>query len=222
MRAQRIGAYGGTFDPPHCGHIEIARAVVDKFELDRLLIIPAYKPPHKTLDAISDAQHRYEMATLAFAGESRVTVSRLELDAPERPYTVQTMARLREEYGLQTMLFFVMGADSFQDITKWREYGKLIESTNLIVETRPGHGVSSDHLPEAYRARVIDLRGAKDASQLIPEGEECFIYVIDDVHLDISSTDIRRRAREGKAIEGLTPPAVAEYIGRHGLYGQDL
>lgn len=222
MRAQRIGAYGGTFDPPHFGHVEIARAVVRKFHLDKLLIIPAYKPPHKTLDAISDARHRYEMATLAFAGEPRITVSRLELDAPERPYTVQTMARLREEYGLHAKLFFVMGADSFQDITKWREYGKLIESTNLIVETRPGHGVTSNHLPEAYRARVVDLGGAKDASRLIPEGDECFIYLVDDVHRDLSSTDLRRRTREGQAIEGLTPTAVAEYIGRHGLYEQDL
>lgn len=218
----RIGAYGGTFDPIHYGHIEIARLAVRRFGLDELLLIPAYRPPHKRLDAITGASHRYEMAKLAVAGEPRITVSRLELDAPERPYTVQTMARLRAEYGLHAKLFFVMGADSFQDIPKWREWERLTASVNLIVVTRPGHAVTADHLPADARARVVDARDTKDAARLLREGEECFIYVVDEVYLDISSTEIRRRARDGESLEGLTPPGVAAYIERHNLYRHDL
>jgi nicotinate-nucleotide adenylyltransferase len=231
-KADRIAAYGGTFDPIHYGHIEIARLAVRRFGLDELLLIPAYRPPHKRLDAITGASHRYEMAKLAVAGEPRITVSRLELDAPERPYTVQTMARLRAEYGLHAKLFFVMGADSFQDIPKWREWERLMANVNLIVVTRPGHAVTADHLPAEARARVVDARdtdvgdtGArktKDALQLIREGEECFIYVVDEVYLDISSTEIRRRVRDGEGLEGLTPPEVAAYIERHNLYRHDL
>ena len=226
-KADHIAAYGGTFDPIHYGHIEIARFAVRRFGLDELLLIPAYRPPHKQLDAITGASHRYEMAKLALAGEPRITVSRLELDAPERPYTVQTMARLRAEYGLHAKLFFVMGADSFQDIPKWREWESLMASVNLIVVTRPGHAVTADHLPAEARARVIyacdtDARDTKDAARLIREGEECFIYVVDEVHLDISSTEIRRRVRDGESLEGLTPPEVAAYIERHNLYRHDL
>ena len=220
--AVRIGAYGGTFDPIHYGHIEIARLAVRRFGLDELLLIPAYRPPHKRLDAITGASHRYEMANLAVASEPRITVSRLELDAPERPYTVQTMARLRAEYGLHAKLFFVMGADSFQDIPKWREWERLIASVNLIVVTRPGHAVTADHLPAAARARVVNARDTKDGSRLIREGDECFIYVVDEVYLDISSTGIRRRVRDGESLEGLTPPGVVAYIERHNLYRHDL
>ena len=226
----RIGAYGGTFDPIHFGHIASARAVVKRFELDKLLIIPAYRPPHKRLNAISGASHRYEMATLALQGEPHMTVSRLEIDAPERPYTVETMARLRATYGLPAKLFFVMGADSFQDIRQWRDYERLLTGYNIIVVTRPGHEVASEHLPPAYRARVIDWRDQRPASPLpdneldneLDNGNECFIYVIDDVDLDISSTDIRRRLREGESLEGLTPPVVIDYIRTHNLYRQEV
>lgn len=222
MRAKRIGAYGGTFDPIHCGHLEIARVVVERFALDTLLLIPAYKPPHKSLDAIAEAEHRYAMTALAIEGEPRLAVSRLEIDAPERPYTVQTMARLRESYGLHVRLFFVMGADSFQDLTKWHEYERLLASTNLIVVTRPGHSVAADHLPEAARRRVLAARQANGAWRLPADGEECFIYVIDDVWRDISSTEIRRRRRAAESIEGLVPERVRVYIEEHQLYRQNL
>ena len=221
LRAQRIGAYGGTFDPIHIGHVEIARAVVKNFALDELLVIPAFKPPHKPLQAISDSLHRYRMCALALQGEPRIRVSKMEIELPERPYTIDTIARLRSEYGVQADLFFVMGADSFAEITTWREYERLLGSTNIIVAARPGAEICAAHLPGAFRARIVDLRGKKEARPLQKNGAECFIYLTDYVHHDVSSTEIRRRVRQGLGIDELTEPGVVQYIEEHRLYREE-
>ena len=215
---QRIGAYGGTFDPIHLGHIEIARSVVRNFELDKLLFIPAYKPPHKSLEAISDSRHRYQMCVLAFEDQPRITVSKMEIDLPERPYTIETMARLRAEYGEQAKLFFVMGADSFAEIATWRDYQRLLSSTNLIVASRAGSDFSTTHLPDVFREKIVDTRSLKDCKALIKSDAECFIYLTNWVNRKASSTQIRRRVREGKSIEGLTVQSVIDYIEEHKLY----
>jgi nicotinate-nucleotide adenylyltransferase len=198
LKQLRIGAYGGTFDPIHMGHIEIARAVVRNFALDELLVIPAFKPPHKSLYAISDPLHRYKMCALALQNEPRISVSKMEIELPERPYTINTIERLRAEYGEQARLFFVMGADSFEEISTWREYKRLLESTSLIVVTRPGVEISTDHLPEQWRRRVVDLRGTRKIKALIKNAPECLIYLTDYVNRDLSSTEIRRRVEPGR------------------------
>src|SRR5262249_53598713 len=159
-----------------------ARAIVQYFALDCLLIIPAYKPPHKNLAAISQASHRFEMASLAFKNEPRIIVSRMELDAPERPYTVQTMQRLQDEYGEQSQLFFVMGADSFAEITLWREYQQLLSRFNIIVVTRPASDISWAHLPAEFQQRVIDVRGKREEIAAMIREEDGFVYLTDFVN----------------------------------------
>src|SRR6266852_131274 len=121
MDERRIAAFGGTFDPVHNGHIEVVRAIVRNFALDQLLIIPAHQPPHKDSRAIACAYHRFTMAVLALLDEPRVIVSTIELEAPDRPYTFETVKRLRSIFGPRTRLFFVLGADSFEEINTWRE-----------------------------------------------------------------------------------------------------
>jgi nicotinate-nucleotide adenylyltransferase len=219
LTKQRIGAYGGTFDPVHLGHMEIARSVVRNFELDKLLVIPAYKPPHKSFKAISDSRHRYEMCVLAFAGDARIVVSKMEIDLPERPFTINTIERLQVEYGEQSQLFFVMGADSFEEITTWREYQRLLSSTNLIVASRAGRDISISHLPEIFRERVIDARSLSDRAKLINE-EGYLIYLTDFVNCEVSSTQIRHRVQAGLSIAKMTAPAVIDYIEEHSLYRQ--
>jgi nicotinate-nucleotide adenylyltransferase len=218
MTKQRIGAYGGTFDPIHVGHMEIARSVVSHFALDALLVIPAYKPPHKSLETISDSRHRYEMCVLAFADEPQIAVSKMEIDLPERPYTINTIERLRAAYGEAAELFFVMGADSFEEITSWRDYQRLLAGTNLIVASRAGHEVSTGHLPEGFRQRVVDMRGQKADAPLIKQQAGCLIYLTDFVNREVSSTDIRRRVQAGMSIAGLTAQRVIDYIEQHRLY----
>lgn len=220
MGERLIAAYGGTFDPVHNGHLEIARAIVRNFELDQLLIIPAHRPPHKGSRAIADAYHRFAMAALATIDDSRVLVSTIELDAPDRPYTFETVERLQSAFGTETRLFFIMGADSFEELTTWREPARLLSSTSVIVVTRPGYDVGTSHLDERFRQKIVDLRGREPQTRLGEDLNEHHIYLTGYVNTRISSTEIRERVRDGESIEGLVPPRVAEYIGKYELYRQ--
>ena len=218
MGERRIAAYGGTFDPVHNGHVEVVRAIVRNFGLDQLLIIPAHRPPHKGSRAIAGDYHRFTMAVLASLDEPRVLVSTIELEAPDRPYTFETVERLRSAFGMGTRLFFVMGADSFEEINTWREPARLLASTNLIVITRPGHDVGSSHLDERFRSTIVDLRGREGELQPGEDASEHHIYLTGYVNTGVSSTEIRQRVRDGESIQDLVPPRVADYIRKYELY----
>jgi len=220
MGERRIAAYGGTFDPLHNGHLEIVRAIVRDFGLDQLLIIPAHRPPHKGSRTIAGDYHRFAMAVLASLDEPRVFVSTLELEAPDRPYTFETVERLRIDLGTETRLFFVIGADSFEEINTWREPARLLSSTNLIVVTRPGHDVSASHLDDRFRSTIVDLRGREGDLQLGEGLGEHHIYVTGCVNNVVSSTQIRQRMRDGESIRDLVPSRVADYIRKYELYGR--
>jgi nicotinate-nucleotide adenylyltransferase len=219
MSERRIGVYGGTFDPIHSGHLKVARAVVADFELDELLIVLAHRPPHKTTKAISDAYHRYAMAVLATTDDARLQVSTVELEAPSRPYTFQTMQRLREAFGPETQLFFVIGADSFEEINLWREPARILDSSHLIVITRPGHSLDTSHLPARFLASLTDWRGGRKPESAPQVAGR--VYLSDLVNVRISSTEIRRKVRDGEPIDDLVPPRVADYIRKYALYRQE-
>lgn len=218
MEERRVAAYGGTFDPVHNGHIEVVRAIVRNFHVDQLLIIPANRPPHKTSREIADAYDRYAMAVLASLCEPCVLVSTIEIEAPNKPYTFETIERLQSTFGPGTRFFFVIGADSFEEINTWREAGRLFSSTNFIVVTRPGHEVGSTHLDERFRTTVVDLRGCEGDPEIQGALDEYHIYLTDYVNMGVSSSEIRRRVRDGESIEGLVPPPVADYIRKYELY----
>lgn len=217
LSGRRTGAYGGTFDPIHCGHVEVAREVARRFELESLLIIPAHRPPHKDPRSVSNTYHRYTMAVLGMLDDGCATVSTIELESPDRPYTFETVERLRASLDPGDALFFIIGADSFEELTNWREPERILEACNLIVAARPGYEVATSHLPVTISSRVVDLRGRaeKAAKTTAPRGE---VYLTDFVLKDISSTEIRKKAREGGDLEGLVPPLVATYISRYGVY----
>jgi nicotinate-nucleotide adenylyltransferase len=210
MEERRIAAFGGTFDPVHNGHLEIVRAIVRNFGVDQLLIVPAHRPPHKDARGIADAYHRYAMAALATLEEPRVIVSTIELEAPERPYTFETIERLRSRTAAGARLFFVMGADSFKEINTWREPARLLSSTDVIVVTRPGCEVDSS-------PTVVDLREGEGESQ-VPDDGDRHIYLTGYVNNNASSTEIRRKVRDGESIVGMVPPRVADYIEKYELY----
>jgi nicotinate-nucleotide adenylyltransferase len=218
MNERRIAAFGGTFDPIHNGHLEVVRAIVRNFVLDRLLIIPANRPPHKNAGSIAAAYHRFTMAVLASLDEPRVVVSTIELEEPNRPYTFETIERLRTIFTARTRLFFVIGADSFEEINTWRETARLLSSTNVIVVTRPGHDVKSSHLEPSSRSTIVDLRECGEGIEIGGALNEYHIYVTGYVNTGVSSTEIRRLVRDGESIEGLVPPSVADYITKYELY----
>ena len=226
-QAKRIALYGGTFDPIHDGHLAVARSLVELFAFDEVLFIPAHAAPHKRRLPPTPAWHRFAMLALATAGEPRFFASTVELDAPERPYTVETIARLRADLGGGARLFFVMGADSWAEITTWRDWERLLSMCDHDVATRPGYGLSFEHVPANIRARIVDLRGASGAgaARAIGEGGAPKIFLSDAVNEDVSATAIRRQLGQAAGARGATPrvpPAVADYIRKYGLYTDEV
>lgn len=208
----RIGIYGGTFDPIHNGHLEIACAVAENFQLDVLLIVPAARPPHKAHGSISDSYHRYAMAALATLDLERVMVSAIELESPDLPYTFQTLERLRSTYGAESKFFFVLGADSFEEFHTWRHPERVLELANLVVAARPGHAIKA-------LEGIIDLRSRAGPIEAGPAGS---IFFTEYVICPISATQIREMVRRRASIDGLVPPAVASYIRKYGLYQSEV
>src|ERR1700682_5031467 len=155
MALQRLAIYGGTFDPVHNGHIEVARRALQLFELDEVLFVPACLRPHKSV--ISSAFHRFAMLALATEQYAQLRLSTIELDEPNRPYAVDTVERLQSEIGSNNRLFFMIGADSWSEITTWHEWERLLKMCDLIVVTRPGYELSGKVPPAA--AKVVDVQG---------------------------------------------------------------
>lgn len=220
--SKRIALYGGTFDPVHTGHIAVAHGLSKIFALDEVLFIPAYVAPHKRVKAVTPALHRYAMLALATQAEPRLRVSTIELDAPERPFTFETLERMREKLGDDSRLFFVMGADSWMEITTWREWEKVLGLANHIVVTRPGYELSSEHVTPKIRERIVDLRGQgkEEDAAAIDESRDARIYITDAVNMNVSATMIREAVREGRETDWLklVQPSVANYIRKYGLY----
>jgi nicotinate-nucleotide adenylyltransferase len=218
---KRIAIYGGTFDPVHAGHLEIARKVLQLFAIDEFLFMPARRAPHKLDRQTSSALHRYAMLVLATRADPQFRVSTFELEQPERGYTVDTLFHFRSQLGAAADLFFVMGADSWSEITTWREWQRLMTLANLIVVTRPGYEVALDQVDEVTAARVVDLRGLSAVSSLQKvEPDASKVFITDAVMHDVSATAVRQaaRANSNEDFDKLVPPDVADYIRKYGLY----
>jgi nicotinate-nucleotide adenylyltransferase len=211
----RIGILGGTFDPIHYGHLEMACCVKAFFNCDRMLLMPAYSPPHKPKNRITSSYHRFAMAAMATEDLDAVEVCRLELEAPTQPYTVQTVMRLKEEYS-DADLFFVMGADSFRELDTCREYQRLIASWYIVVMTSPGYDLDLEERRERLQVRIEDLRGKNE-----PVGQISglpAVFLTDLIQRDISATNVRDTVSEGASIDQWVPDAVARYIMKYRLY----
>lgn len=220
-RKKRIAVYGGTFDPVHNGHLAIAKSILTLFDLDEILFVPAFVAPHKRDVKSSAAWHRYAMLALETKDEPKLRLSTIELDAPEKPFTIQTLSRLQNEWGDSIRQFFIMGADSWADIRTWRDWEELLLMTNHIVVTRPGYKLDASHITQEARARIVDICG-KETEEVhnILEGEsEPKIYVTDAMQIDISASKIRQKVGEGKVdwVKDV-PVSVAGYIKKYKLY----
>jgi nicotinate-nucleotide adenylyltransferase len=219
---KRIALYGGTFDPVHTGHIAVADGLSKLFALAQVLFIPASVAPHKRVRDVTPALHRYAMLALATQDEDTFRISTVELDAPERPFTFETLTLMRERMGSDTQLFFVMGADSWMEITTWREWERVLALANHIVITRPGYEVGAEHVTPDTRKRIVDLRcmDKEQAAQEIDESDGAKIYVTDAVNIDISATGVRQAVRDGRDSDWTrcVQPSVANYIRKYGLY----
>jgi nicotinate-nucleotide adenylyltransferase len=217
MPLRRVAIYGGTFDPVHKGHVEVARRVLQLFELDEVLFVPAYVPPHKS--GISSAFHRFAMLALATEHYAQLRLSTVEVDEPNRPYAVDTVERLQSEIGSNNRLFFMIGADSWSEIMTWHEWERLLKMCDLIVVTRPGYELDGN-APEV--AKVVDGRGMiqQEISELLSSDSGPRVFLTDVAMVDVSATAIRAAARssEMEKLREMVPAPVASYIEKYELY----
>ena len=217
---KRIAFYGGSFDPVHRGHLAIAHALVRQFELDRFVFIPAFHAPHKSRKKPTSAYDRYAMLCLISENEPDICVSKMEIEMPERPYSVETLPRLTAEFP-DDEVFFVMGADSWMDITTWREWETVLSLTNHIVVTRPGSEIGFEHVTDEIRSRIVDLRNRSEPGA-IPTGfrnGNRSIFVTDAVNINISATEIRSKILcQNFSWHDDVPVEVANYIEKYQIY----
>jgi len=197
----RLGVLGGTFDPPHHGHLWLAASAADAMRLDRVVFMPAAVPPHKADRVVTEVADRIAMTQAAIAGDEAFTVSTLELERPGPSYTVDSVERLLADRGDAGPTYLIMAADSLEQIGTWREPDRLLQLVEWIVGPRPGHR-SADR--EALRARFGEAANR--------------IHLLDGPALDVSGSEIRERVASGQTIRYLVPRAVEEYIGEHRLY----
>ena len=216
---KRIAFYGGSFDPVHDGHLTIARKLSEIFRLDEFVFIPAFHAPHKKDKKPTSAFHRYAMLALATAAEPQIRISGMEIEAPERPFTFETLTRLKNELP-DARIFFVMGADSWQDITTWREWEKVLTLVNIIVVTRPDYEIGFSHVTEEIRQRIVDWRdGGQQQDDSRFTIHDSRIFITDAVQIDISATEIREKIRDGKGgWQEFLPTEVIKYVVKYGLY----
>jgi nicotinate-nucleotide adenylyltransferase len=197
----RIGVLGGTFDPPHVGHLWLGTLAADAMALDRVLFMPAAQPPHKAEERVSRATDRLLMTRLAIAADPTFELTAIEMERPGPSYTIDTVTELHELYGSEVMLYLVMAADSLEQIDTWREPDRLLDRIEWIVGPRPG-------APHPERA-ALEARFGANASR---------IHLLEGPSLDVSSSEIRRRVAAGHAIRYLVPRGVEELIVDRGLY----
>jgi nicotinate-nucleotide adenylyltransferase len=197
----RTGVLGGTFDPVHLGHLILAEEARWALRLERLVLMPAAQPWRKAERQVTAADHRLAMLRLAVADDPSFDVSTLEIDRGGPTYTVETLAALRSELGEGVELVFVLGEDALLDLPHWRDPAGILRLARLGVAKRPG----TPPIDLAALERV--LPGIEDRIEMIPMPL-----------IEISSTDIRRRVREGGTIRYLVPAPVQAYIAEHALY----
>ena len=214
---ERIGLLGGTFNPVHRGHLRAAEEVLRRFALDRVLFIPSYLPPHKRTRGMASPEDRFAMVELALRSHPRLLASPLEIEAEERSYSIITLNRVKAIYP-DAMIFFILGVDAFLEIETWKSYREVLEQCRFIVISRPGFDLAAARgaLPPDYQESFQDVGAAERVGADLLATFRTFLLSIPA--LDISSTDIRRRIKNGQPIQGLVPEAVEEYIRRKSLY----
>jgi nicotinate-nucleotide adenylyltransferase len=199
----RLGIMGGTFDPLHWVHLIMAEEARTRFDLDRVLFIPAGQPPHKADYRVSSVEDRYAMVLLGIASNPAFEGSRMEIERKGPSYSVDTLSRLRDECGPDAGIYFIVGADEALYLPQWHEADRLPDLTRFLVAPRPGFDLGE--LKAGLPARLYD---AIDFLPMTP--------------VDISATDIRARVADGRTIKYLVPDAVEAYIRKHKLYVEEV
>jgi len=197
----KVGVLGGSFDPIHYGHLVAAEEARAELGLACVIFVPAGQPPHKLHRVLSPPEVRLEMVNIAISTNPYFESSRVEIDRPGPHYTADTVAILRSQLGAQTDIFFIVGLDSLLEVATWRDPERLLNLCYLVAVTRPGY--------PAVDVTQLDMRIRRWADRII---------TLPIPQLDISSSNLRQRVRQGRPIKYQLPESVEQYILGHGLY----
>jgi len=204
-----VGLLGGTFDPIHCGHLDVARAARKALGLQAVWLVPARVPPHRALPHAS-AAHRFAMAALAAAEDSFLRVSDAEMDVDGPSYTIDTLGRLERQGLSPDDVCFITGADAFREIGSWKSHEELLSRCGFVVVSRPS--LSALALPGLMPGLAARMSTGGMAERY-PS-----ITLVDAITPDVSSTGVREAIRDGRPLANLVLPVVEAHILRHGLY----
>jgi nicotinate-nucleotide adenylyltransferase len=198
----KLGIMGGTFDPIHCGHLSIAKSVSALFSLEKVIFVPSPCPPHKSITEIAPVAHRFAMVQLAITDYSYFAASRIEIDRDCPTYAGDTIEEFKKIYANKE-LYFITGLDALLTILN-RNHSKTYPGIcQFIAASRPG-----------YDTEIIKKE--------IPEEFLQYVSIVEDLSVEISSTDVRRKIRVGEPVDHLVPPAVIDYIEQWNLYKNNL
>lgn len=188
---KRIGILGGTFNPIHIGHLAIAQTAQEKFNLDKVIFVPSYRPPHRNIVKLASAEERFHMVRLGTKSNPLFEVSDFEIKRRGKSYSIDTVEHFRKVYYKGAKLFFIIGTDNFAELPTWKQINDILKIVSFIVVNRPGHKIRSSKI----RHHLVNMPG-----------------------MDISASHIRRRISQGKSIKYLVPESVFRYIKRKKLY----
>ena len=197
---RRVGILGGTFDPPHMGHLILAEEARDQLQLDMVLFVPAGDPPHKRGRRLTPVEHRLAMVSLAIADNPAFFLSRVDADRPGPHYTVDMVRIIRDQFPPDVELYFLMGFDSLADLPNWHKPEELVAMCHLVALTRFDVKLDWDYL----ESRLPGIRQR--------------VSILDMPELELASHVIQARVRAGRTIRYQVPPPVEAYIYKHHLY----
>jgi len=217
VKKERIGIFGGTFNPIHSGHLRAAEIVKERFFLEKVFFIPSYLPPHKDSTGIVSAYHRLRMVELALRPYSCFVPSSIEVDAKEKSYSIITLNKLKRLHP-KALFFFILGVDAFLEIETWKDYEQVLEQCYFIVINRPGYRL--DEARQVLGGKLIGKMHKLSESE--PVRNELLysfkIFLLPIGALDVASTKIRERIRKGESTEDMLSQEVENYIIDNKLY----
>ncbi len=218
-----IGLFGGTYNPVHFGHLRAALEVKEGFDLDKVFLIPAALPPHKTSGDVADAADRLHMLRLALEDTTGLTISDVELNRSGPSYTIDTVQHFKHSLPDQSRIYLIMGMDAFLEIDTWKSYDELLKQIPFIIINRPKSGSAANDCGWESMEKFLASRISRD--YVFSDSQSCYraknkqpVYVFEVTSLDISSTRVRNLINTGRSIEYFVPRKVAEYINSKGLY----
>jgi len=212
----KIGVLGGTFDPVHFGHLQLAESAMSECTLDKVLFIPAALPPHKEGTTVTSFAHRAAMLQLASKTSKSFGCNLIEARLPKPSYTIDTLQQLQKYYGDQVRLSFIMGADAFLEIVTWKAYKALLGLVTVIISLREGY-------QERMLLQLLEELGyGMQGSNRYRKGNTQEVRILKASPAAVSSSEIRAKIGRGESVHCLVPQAVERYIQKHMLYQSDV